>query len=77
MFAISTDLWTLPRARVVATRLLDTLNGTADDEKLICGRHSDVLLGGNGSDVLIGGRGDDTLTGGAGADLFLIGHGID
>ena len=74
---MSTDLWMLPRVKVVGTRLSDTLNGTADDEKLIGGRRSDVLLGGNGRDVLMGGRGDDTLTGGAGADLFVISRGND
>ena len=55
LFVMSTDLWTLPRVKVVGTRLSDTLNGTADDEKLIGGRRSDVLLGGNGRDVLVGG----------------------
>ena len=49
---MSIDLWTLPRARVIGTRLSDALNGTADDEKLIGGRRSDVLLGGNGRDVM-------------------------
>jgi uncharacterized membrane protein (UPF0127 family) len=74
---MSTDLWRLPRVRVVGTRLSDTLNGTLDDKKLIGNRGSDVLLGGNGRDVLMGGRGDDTLTGGAGADLFVISRGND
>jgi VCBS repeat-containing protein len=56
---------------------VDTLNGTAGNDRLDGGNGADTLNGGAGNDSLLGGNGDDVLDGGTGTDTFTGGNGAD
>jgi VCBS repeat-containing protein len=56
---------------------VDTLNGTAGNDRLDGGNGKDTLNGGAGNDSLIGGNGDDVLRGGTGNDTLNGGNGAD
>jgi Ca2+-binding RTX toxin-like protein len=55
----------------------DRLTGDAGNNTLVGNGGNDSLSGGAGNDVLDGGNGDDTLAGGAGADDLIGGAGFD
>ena len=53
------------------------LSGSAEHDKILGNRKSNVLSGGKGDDILDGRGGKDVLTGGPGADFFVISSGQD
>lgn len=55
----------------------DSLDGTADPNRLYAADGDDFVRGLEGNDTLLGDGGDDTLTGGAGDDLLEGGSGAD
>lgn len=57
--------------------LNNTINGTAQNDKLIGNRRSNVLYGNDGRDILDAKEGNDTLEGGRGDDYLLGGAGDD
>uniref|UniRef100_UPI00398C12D3 calcium-binding protein n=1 Tax=Polaromonas sp. YR568 TaxID=1855301 RepID=UPI00398C12D3 len=56
---------------------IESLTGTAMDDRLTGSDVGNVLRGGAGNDTLDGGKGNDTLAGGAGADSIKGGIGDD
>ncbi|MGF6226694.1 Ca2+-binding RTX toxin-like protein [Inquilinus ginsengisoli] len=56
---------------------IESLTGSAFDDKLSGNDGTNVLSGGAGSDTIFAGAGDDYLYGGTGADLVDGGNGID
>jgi Ca2+-binding RTX toxin-like protein len=56
---------------------VNTLTGSALNDKLTGGAGNDVLSGLAGNDIIIGGAGNDSITGGAGADALTGGAGND
>ena len=54
-----------------------TLNGGANDDKLLGGDDNDTLNGGEGNDTLDGGNGDDSLIASSGNDAMNGGAGSD
>ncbi|MET1112601.1 MAG: Ig-like domain-containing protein [Allosphingosinicella sp.] len=59
------------------TNKADTINGTAQDDRLFGDNGNDVIDGGAGNDFIDGGNGSDTLSGGAGNDDIDGGNGQD
>jgi hypothetical protein len=55
----------------------DTINGTANSDRLYGYAGDDTLNGNGGNDLLRGGDGADTLNGGDGNDILIGGNGVD
>ncbi|MBY0332294.1 MAG: hypothetical protein K2X49_16675, partial [Acetobacteraceae bacterium] len=77
---ISVASWTmfnhLERAEAMLTAG-QTINGSAQDNRIVGNTGADSLNGANGNDVLDGGLGNDRLDGGAGNDTARGGAGAD
>ena len=62
---------------VVGSAFDDRLTGSASADRLDGCAGNDVLVGGAGDDTLLGGAGDDVIDGGTGADTIDGGSGFD
>jgi Ca2+-binding RTX toxin-like protein len=56
----------------VAACVVNTINGTSDDETLIGTPGCDIIYGNGGNDTMIGGGGNDTLIGGSGGNDTIV-----
>lgn len=61
----------------IGTHKAETINGTAQDDRIFGDNGNDTLFGGAGDDTIDGGNGSDLISGGAGNDEIDGGNGQD
>jgi Ca2+-binding RTX toxin-like protein len=77
--ALTTYAFTTQRVVNVieGTALVDTLNGTVDDNEIYGLGGNDTLNGNIANDLLDGGSGVDRMTGGTGDDIYIVDNALD